>query len=293
MRAKFIKGTGVALVTPFTKEGTVDYPALELLINHVIENGVNYLVSLGTTGETPTLSESEKLAILKFTIEKNNKRVPLVAGIGGNNTAEILEKYQQYPLDQIDGILSVAPYYNKPSMEGVYQHFKAVCDATNLPVILYNVPGRTGSNMTPETVIRIAKACPNAVAIKEASGNIAQNMAIINAAPEGFAVLSGDDDLVLPQIAAGAQGVISVAANCFTKDFTTMVNQCLDGDFVSARILHYKLLNGINLLFANGNPAGVKYVLHKMNICGNYFRLPVVGVSAEVAKEIDAYLEQY
>jgi 4-hydroxy-tetrahydrodipicolinate synthase len=290
MNAKFIKGTGVALVTPFNQNGSIDFTSLGKLIDHVIANGVNYLVSLGTTGETPTLSESEKLEVLNYTIEKNAKRIPIIAGIGGNNTQEILDKYKEYPLDKIDGILSVSPYYNKPSMEGVFQHFKAVCDATALPIILYNVPGRTGSNMTPETVIRIAQECKNAVAIKEASGNIAQNMAIINSAPEGFILLSGDDDLVLPQIAAGAQGVISVAANCYTKDFCAMVQLCLNEDFVSARKIHYKLLNGINLLFANGNPAGVKYVLSKLNIIENNFRLPVVGVSKEVAAGLDEFM---
>jgi 4-hydroxy-tetrahydrodipicolinate synthase len=290
MRAKFIRGTGVALVTPFKKDGKIDYLALERLINHVIDNGVNYLVSLGTTGETPTLTSDEKLDILNFTIEKNNGRVPIVAGIGGNNTAEILSNYTKYPMDKIQGVLSVSPFYNKPSQEGIFQHFKAVCEASSVPVILYNVPGRTGSNMTADTIVRIAKDCPNAVAIKDACGNIVQNMMVVKNAPEGFAVLSGDDDLVLPQIAIGVQGVISVAANCYTKDFCQMVQLALDNNFEASKIICYKYLPGINLLFTDGNPPGVKYVLSKMGLIENNFRLPVVPVSDQVASDLDKFM---
>jgi 4-hydroxy-tetrahydrodipicolinate synthase len=284
------RGTGVALVTPFTQDKKIDFDALEKLINHVIQGGVNYLVSLGTTGETPTLSSAEKLEVLNFTITINNNRLPIVAGIGGNNTSEVLETLKLYPLDKIQGILSVMPYYNKPSQEGIFQHFSAIANACTIPIILYNVPGRTGGNMNAETVIRLANTFENIVAIKEASGNLYQNMAIVAGAPKQFMVLSGDDDLVLSQIAIGLQGVISVAANCFTKDFTSMVNFALENKYTEARELHYKLLPAIGLLFTDGNPPGVKYVLHKMGICHNEMRLPVVPVSENVATKIDAFL---
>jgi 4-hydroxy-tetrahydrodipicolinate synthase len=289
MNEKF-RGTGVALVTPFAQDKSIDFNALTKLVEHVIEGGVNFLVALGTTAETPTLSSSEKLQVLSHIVKINAKRLPIVAGIGGNNTQEVLDLIKAYPMQDIDAILSVVPYYNKPTQQGIYEHFIAVCNACPVPVILYNVPGRTGANMQASTVIRIANSCPNAIAIKEASGNLAQNMAIVQGVPASFMVLSGDDDLVLPQIAVGLQGVISVAANCFTKDFCSMVTSALDGDYGAARPLHYKLLDGIGLLFADGNPPGVKYVLSKMNICENQFRLPVVPVSDSVAAQIDSYM---
>jgi len=283
-------GTGVALVTPFNDNETVDYAGLEKLINSVIEGGVNYLVALGTTAETPTLSAEEKRDVLSFIINKCNKRVPVVCGVGGNNTAEIIQQLSTYHLEGVDGILSVSPYYNKPTQEGIYQHFKAIAQATKLPIILYNVPGRTASNMAAATTLRLAKDFKNIVAVKEASGNMAQCMELVQGKPEGFTILSGDDNLILPQIAIGMEGVISVAANCYTKDFTTMVNQALQGNFTEARKLHYKLLTGIDLLFAEGNPAGVKCVLHRMNICGNKLRLPLVPVSDATCKKIDEFL---
>ncbi|MFM2387346.1 MAG: hypothetical protein RL660_2103 [Bacteroidota bacterium] len=289
MNEKF-KGTGVALVTPFNSDKSIDFDALTKLVNHVIDGGVNYLVALGTTGETPTLSADEKKKVLQHIISVNDSRVPVVAGIGGNNTQEVLEAFQSYDLSKVDAILSVVPYYNKPTQQGIYEHFVTVCKASPLPVILYNVPGRTGANMLADTVIKIANACPNAFAVKEASGNLAQNMAIVAGAPEGFMVLSGDDDLVLPQIAAGLQGVISVAANCYTKDFCTLVQSALQGNYDTARNLHYKLLDGINLLFADGNPPGVKYVLSKLGICKNELRLPVVPVSSNTAQKLDEFM---
>ncbi|MBS1689934.1 MAG: 4-hydroxy-tetrahydrodipicolinate synthase [Bacteroidetes bacterium] len=283
-------GTGVALVTPFNDNETVDYAGLEKLINSVIEGGVNYLVALGTTAETPTLSAEEKRDVLSFIINKCNKRVPVVCGVGGNNTAEIIHQLSANHLEGVDGILSVSPYYNKPTQEGIYQHFKAIAQATELPIILYNVPGRTASNMTAETTLRLARDFKNIVAVKEASGNMVQCMELVQGKPEGFTILSGDDNLILPQIAIGMEGVISVAANCYTKDFTTMVKQALQGNFTEARKLHYKLLTGIDLLFAEGNPAGVKCVLQRMNICSNKLRLPLVPVSDATSKKIDEYL---
>lgn len=284
------RGTGVALVTPF-KDNSVDFEALERLVNHVIENGVNYLVALGTTAETPTLSTAEKKTVLAFIIEKCNGRVPMVCGIGGNNTAEVIQQLQEYDLSGVSGILTVVPYYNKPTQEGLYQHFKAIANATDKPIILYNVPGRTVTNMLASTTLRLAREFGNIVAVKEASGNMAQCMELVEGKPEHFAVLSGDDDLVVPQIAIGMEGVISVAANCFTKDFTDMVNACLEGNFYRAKELHYKLLPGIRLLFAEGNPAGVKHVLAEMKICGDELRLPLVNVSDDTRKKFSSFLK--
>lgn len=284
------RGTGVALVTPFRKDLSVGFDSLRRLVNHVIENGVDYLVALGTTGETPTLTADEKKEVLACIISAAEGRVPVVCGMGGNNTAEILQLLKEYDLSKVAGILSVAPYYNKPSQEGMYQHFKAIASGTELPVILYNVPGRTSSNLLPQTALRLAGECANIVAIKEASGNLQQCMELVAGAPDHFAVLSGDDDLVLPQIAAGMHGVISVAANCFTKDFTDMVNLALDGKFEQARSLHYKLLPGIQLLFAEGNPAGVKYTLEALELGYNNLRLPLVPVSEGLALKIKSYL---
>lgn len=283
-------GTGVALVTPFNKDGSIDFPALEKLVNHTINNGVDFLVALGTTAETPTLNIIEKISVLEYIAQINNKRVPLVCGLGGNNTASVLKDLAEYPLDKVDGILSVVPYYNKPNPEGVYQHFKAIATATDKDIILYNVPGRTGSNMNVATVVRLANEFKNIVAIKEAAGNMSQSMQLVQSLPSSFSILSGDDDLVMPQIAVGFSGVISVAANCWTKDFSDMVNSARKNNFETARKLHYKLLNGIGLLFTEGNPAGVKFVLSEMDICKNTFRLPVVGVSSDTQKSIKDYL---
>lgn len=284
-------GTGVALITPFSENETVDYPALEKLIDHVIDGGVNYLVALGTTAETPTLTTEEKRDVLSFIINKCNNRVPVVCGIGGNNTAEVIHQLNTYHLEGVAGILSVAPYYNKPTQEGIYRHFKAIAAATSKPVILYNVPGRTSSNIAPATALRLANEHTNIIAIKEASGSLPQCMELVKNKPAHFAVLSGDDNLVLPQIAIGIEGVISVAANCFTKEFTAMVNAALTGDFATARQLHYKLLPGIDLLFTEGNPAGVKCVLKVMHICNNYLRLPLVPVSEDTCQKIKAFVQ--
>ncbi len=285
-------GTGVALVTPFTKNGFVDFKGLTKLIDHVIGNGVDYLVALGTTAETPTLSADEKKEVLISVLNHAAGRVPVVCGMGGNSTQEVLDNIAAYNLDGVAGLLSVVPYYNKPSQEGIFQHFKAIAAATQLPIILYNVPGRTVANMLPQTVVRIAQECPNVVAIKEASGNLVQCMELIAIKPEGFTVLSGDDNLVVPQIAVGMEGVISVAANCFTRDFTDMVNAALAGDFATARRLHYRLLPGIDLLFAEGNPAGVKHVLAEMDLAHNHLRLPLVPASRQLGAKINACLKE-
>ena len=291
MAYQHLKGTGVALVTPFQKNGSVDYPALETLVNNVIKGGVDFLVALGTTAETPTLSPAEKQAILTAVVEYANGKVPVVCGIGGNNTEEVVSLLKTMDLHGVYAILSVSPYYNKPSQEGIYQHFKMVAAATNKPIILYNVPGRTGGNILPATVLRLAADCSNIVAIKEASGNIVQCMELLQSKPEDFIVLSGDDNLVLAQMALGMEGIISVAANCFTKEFTDMMNLAIVGKFDKARKAFYKLLPGIDLLFAEGNPAGVKSVLSHQGVCGNYLRLPVVPVSDATGKKIGAFLK--
>lgn len=283
------RGTGVALVTPFKSDLTVDFEALRRVVDHVINNGVQYVVALGTTAETPTLDSNEKKEVLTSIINTVAGRVPVVCGMGGNNTYEIIQQIKEYDLSKVAGLLSVAPYYNKPTQEGMYQHFKAIAKATDKPIILYNVPGRTSSNLLPQTALKLASEFPNIVAIKEASGNLVQCMELVQNAPEHFAILSGDDNLVVPQIAIGMEGVISVAANCFTRDFTDMVNASLEGDFTTARKLHYKLLPGIDLLFAEGNPAGVKYVLRELGLIEGNIRLPLVPVSETTALKIKAF----
>lgn len=289
MNAKRFRGTGVALVTPFDSEGKIDFESLRKLIEHVIAGGVEFLVALGTTAETPTLSEEEKKEVLRFVAEVNQKRLPLVCGIGGNNTREVLNQFKNYPLDDVDAILSVSPYYNKPTQQGIYAHFKLLNEHAPKPIILYNVPGRTGSNMGCELTIRLAHECEQIIGIKEACGQMGQSMELVKNCPADFTILSGDDDLTMAQIACGFDGVISVAANCFTRTFTDMVRLSLNQQFAEARKLQYQLLDGIALLFAEGNPAGVKAFLHKKGICQNQFRLPVVPVSEKTAQSIHAF----
>lgn len=285
-----LKGTGVALVTPFNEDKSVDFKSLEKLVNFVIENGVNYVVTLGTTGETPTLSKEEQLEIVDHTFNTVSARVPVVIGIGGNNTASVIKNIEAFPVDKAAAILSASPYYNKPSQEGIYQHYKAIASATNKPVILYNVPGRTGSNIAASTTIRLAKDFDNISGIKEASGNMNQCMQILRDKPQDFLVVSGDDNLALAQIACGMRGVISVAANCFPKDFSTLVNAALEDDYTTARNLNNILLEGYDLLFAENNPAGVKAFLSELGIIKNQLRLPVVPLSEGIHKQVKAYL---
>lgn len=285
-----LQGTGVALVTPFKTNSEVDFDALGRLIDFDIDNGVEYVISLGTTGETPTLTNKEKIDIINYTYEKVNGRVPVVVGIGGNNTKEVIENLTSYPLAKATAVLSASPYYNKPSQEGIYQHYKALAAASPKPIILYNVPGRTGSNMTAATTLRLAKE-KNIAGMKEASGNMVQCMHILRDKPDNFLVVSGDDHIALPLIACGMDGVISVAANCFPKDFSEMIRQSLKGNFAAARPLHYKCLEGCDLLFAENNPAGVKAVLYELGIIENVVRLPVVPLSEGIHQKIKAYLK--
>ncbi|NML37362.1 4-hydroxy-tetrahydrodipicolinate synthase [Chitinophaga sp. G-6-1-13] len=288
-----LKGTGVALVTPFKADESIDWNALENLINYVIEGGVDYVVTLGTTGETPTLSADEKLDLMKFTFEKVSKRVPVVVGIGDYNTRDVVKRLEKCPLDEAAAILSVAPYYSKPTQEGIYLHYKTIAAASPKPIILYNVPGRTGRNMTAETTLRLAHEVENIVAMKEASGDMMQCMQIIRDKPKDFLVISGDDALALAQLACGMDGVISVAANYFAKDFSALVKTALENNYPAARALHYKMMQGFDLMFSENNPSGIKAFLSHAGIIGNYFRLPVVPATDALYRQIGEYLKQY
>jgi len=284
------RGTGVALVTPFTDMGEIDFDSLERLINHIIDGGVEYLVALGTTAETPVLSSKENEAVVSAIIKFNAHRAPIILGMGSNNTHALVDEISNYDFSDIDGILSVAPYYNKPTQEGIYEHFKAVSKASPLPVIIYNVPGRTGSNISTETCLKLAKECENIVAVKEASGDLAQIMEIINNKPENFHVLSGDDALTFPMISLGASGVISVVGNAFPKEFSDMVRLALSNNTEEARKSHYKILPVIDALFAEGNPAGVKAFLSRADICTAEVRLPLIKASESLFNRIDKLL---
>jgi 4-hydroxy-tetrahydrodipicolinate synthase len=284
-------GTGVAVVTPFRSNFEVDLDALSNVIDHVINGGVEYIVTLGTTGETPALSKEEKIAIIRFTYEKVNGRVPVVVGVGGNNTQEVIKELETFPLDKSTAILSASPYYNKPSQEGIFQHYKALAEASPKPIILYNVPGRTGRNMTAATTLRLANEVPNIAGIKEASGDMAQCMQILRDRPESFMVVSGDDALVLPQVACGMDGVISVAANALPKEFTHMVRLCLKGDFKAAKQLNDRLIESYELMFAENNPAGVKAFMAEMGLLQNYLRLPMVPLSEGLHQQVREYLK--
>ena len=284
-------GTGVALVTPFLKNGKTDFDSLGRIVNHVIKGGVEYLVIMGTTGESVTLTKEEKKDILKFIGEVGNKRTPVVYGVGGNNTLEAARELEHIDASMADAILSVSPYYNKPSQAGIVQHYKTLSSATKLPIILYNVPGRTGSNLLPQTTLEIAAKYKNIIGIKEASGNMEQIMYLIQNRNKGFLVISGDDAITMPLIAAGADGVISVIANAYPKQFSTMVRLALQGKIVESRKLHYQLLDLIPLLFAEGSPSGIKYVLSQMGICQNYFSLPVAPVSKKLEQKINTLIK--
>lgn len=280
------KGAGVALVTPFNADMSIDFPALRRLVQEQIAGGTNYLVVQGTTGESPTLNSNEKKQVLETVLEENNGKLPIVYGAGGNNTMSVIEAFKNIPKG-VDGILSVAPYYNKPTQAGYVAHYKALASETDLPIILYNVPGRTGSNVLAETTLELAEI-KNIVAMKEASGNMEQIMEIIRCRPENFLVLSGDDAITLPLIAAGADGVISVVANSFPKQFSQMVTSALNGDFETARKFHYDLLPVTKLLFAEGNPGGVKIALEELGWMKPFMRLPLVQVSEGLKAKIVA-----
>ena len=292
MHKKFI-GTGVAIVTPFHKYGTIDFNSLGKVIEHVITQGVDYIVALGTTGESVTLTTDEKVAVIDYVIENVDKRVPVVIGMGGNKTQEVVNFIKSVSFDGIDAILSVSPYYNKPQQRGLYRHYENIAAACPVPVILYNVPGRTSSNISVETVLKLSKNIDNIIGIKEASGDLTQCMEIIKNKPEDFLVISGDDLLTLPMIAIGGNGVISVVANAFPKEFSEMVTAAIRGDFKSAREIHYKLTEIINALFADGNPAGIKAALDILGHCSNNLRLPLVKVNKSVYNQLKTLIQNF
>ncbi|RYZ20962.1 MAG: 4-hydroxy-tetrahydrodipicolinate synthase [Chitinophagaceae bacterium] len=292
MLKDLLRGTGVALVTPFDKNGALDLKSLERLIHFVIEGGVDYIVSLGTTGETPVLSREEKLEVLQCTFSTVEARVPVVIGAGGNDTAAVIREIEAFPMEKAAAILSASPYYNKPSQEGIYQHYKAIASVSARPIILYNVPGRTGSNIAAETTVRLARDFANINGIKEASGNMNQCMQILRDVSSDFMMVSGDDNLAMAQIACGMNGVISVAANCFPKDFSMMINSALEGNFQEARSINTRLLRGYDLLFAENNPAGVKAFLAELGVIENYLRLPLVPLSESVHAQVRTYMSQ-
>lgn len=288
-----IKGTGVAIVTPFRKHGTVDFSALERIIQHNINGGVDFIVTLGTTSETATLSTDERRAVVDFIRDTVDNRVPIVMGMGGNNTQEVIDNISQFDFNGIDAILSVGPFYNKPSQKGIYMHFKHIANASPVPVILYNVPSRTGQNIDWETIIALANDCDNIMGIKEASGDFNQCMNIIKNRPEGFLFFSGDDLRTLPLMSIGSDGVISVIANAFPSEFSQMVNAAHKGNYIKARNIHYDLLEIIELIFADGNPGGIKAALEILGLCTNNLRLPLVKVNKSVYIQLNTKIKEF
>jgi len=288
---KKFRGTGVAIVTPFKNDSSIDLASLGKVINHVINGGVNYIVSLGTTGEAVTLSKDEKYAIVSYTLEVVNKRVPVVVGIGGNNTKELIGCIREYDLSEIDAILSVSPYYNKPNQRGIYQHYKAIAASSPVPVILYNVPSRTGANMTAETCLQLAADCENIIGVKEASSDMLQTMKILRDKPEDFLLICGDDLNALPVISSGGAGLISVLANAYPAQWSDMVSNALRTNQKAARDIQYKFIELIELLFMDGSPAGVKAMLSNMDLCHNNVRLPLVPVSRSVQARIQKAMD--
>ncbi|MCA0350032.1 MAG: 4-hydroxy-tetrahydrodipicolinate synthase [Bacteroidetes bacterium] len=283
-------GTGVALVTPFNKDFSIDIEGLKRIVNFQIDNGIDYLVILGTTAENATLTSDEKEIVIKTIVETNKKRLPLVLGVGGNDTLKTIKELQSRDLSDFDAILSVSPYYNKPTQEGIYQHYKAIAEVSPLPIILYNVPGRTASNVLPSTVIRLANDFKNIVAIKEAAGDIVQAMHLIHNKPKDFLVISGDDMITLPMILAGGSGVISVIAEGFPKEFSEMVHLGLNRKVDDAYKIHYQLSKAIDMIFEQGNPAGIKEVFKHLGICENTVRLPLVSVNDELSNRIKIFI---
>ncbi|MFC4816949.1 4-hydroxy-tetrahydrodipicolinate synthase [Flavobacterium sp. GCM10023249] len=287
-----LMGTGVALVTPFRKDFSVDTEALTKIVNYVIDGGVEYLVVLGTTAESATLSQDEKELVINTIVEANNGRLPLVLGVGGNNTLKVVEELKTRDFSKFTAILSVSPYYNKPTQEGIYQHFKMVAEASPIPVIVYNVPGRTASNMLPETVMRLANDFKNIVGIKEAAGDIVQAMKLIQHKPEGFLVISGDDMITLPMVLAGGAGVISVIGEGYPKEFSEMVRLGLQRKVDEAYALHYKLMDSIDMIFEQGNPGGIKEIFKSLGLSENTVRLPLVNVNQNLADRLDVFTKQ-
>jgi len=285
------RGTGVAIVTPFKNDSSIDFKSLGQLVEHLINNNIDYLVVLGTTGESVTQSKDEKRAVIDHVIEINNGKVPVIVGMGGNCTTEIVDNITKNQFDGIDGILSVAPYYNKPSQKGLYNHFKTIAGASPVPVIIYNVPGRTSINIEADTTIRLANDVRNIIAVKEASGNIGQIMQIIKNSPPGFQIISGDDVIALPVISIGGSGVISVLANAYPGEWSDMVNCALKNNFKAAREIQYKFLDLISLIFADGNPSGIKAVLNNLGLVQNQLRLPLTPVSRQVYNQIKQAVE--
>ncbi len=288
-----LAGTGVAIVTPFHSNGEIDFGSLKKLLNNIINNGSDFIVGLGTTSEAVTLTSKEKKEVMKYLIEVVDNRVPIIMGVGGNNTMAIVDEIKSIDFEGVSGILSVAPYYNKPNQRGLYEHFKAISDSCPVPIILYNVPGRTSSNISAETTLKLANDFENIVAIKEASGDLGQVMEIIKKKPQGFTVLSGDDALTYPMIMLGAEGVISVVANAFPLEFSNMVNYARNSEIENAKKIHYSLLEIIDLLFADGNPAGVKAALELKEVMGNNLRLPLVPITHELYLKLSSAIENY
>tara|TARA_R110002073_G_scaffold8207_7_gene45911 strand:- start:22654 stop:23532 length:879 start_codon:yes stop_codon:yes gene_type:complete len=287
---KFV-GTGVALVTPFNKDGSVDFEALKKLVEFNIDNGIDYLVINGTTGESATITQEEKQKIIEVIAVTNRNRLPLVLGVGGNNTLSVVSELQTADLTHIDAILSVAPYYSKPTQEGIYQHFKAIALVSPKPIILYNVPGRTSKNMEPSTTLRLAREFENVIAVKEAGNNLQQYLELIKNKPEDFLIISGDDDLALSAVLAGGSGVISVIGQAFPKEFSSLINLGLEGENKEAYQIHFKLMGMIDLIFSENNPAGIKAVLQELNITSDEVRLPLVKASTTLQKEIANFVQ--
>lgn len=285
MKNNVFKGTGIALITPFKQDQSVDVEALSRIVNHVVENGVDFLVALGTTSEAPTLSADEKKMVVDVILTANNGRLPVMLGLGGNNTQSVIDAIKSQDFTGIDGILSVVPYYNKPNQRGMKAHFEAIAEASPVPVVVYNVPGRVGVNLQASTCVALAQH-PNIIAVKEASGNLQQIMEILRDKPTDFDVLSGDDGITQPLMALGAQGVISVAANAYTKPFSRMMKAMKEGRTQEALRLHYAMLRMNQLIFTDGNPAGIKCLMHQMGLCENVLRLPLVPVSEKVENDI-------
>lgn len=290
---KKLEGTGVAIVTPFKNDLSVDHEALANIVNYNIDNGTDYIVISGTTGESVTITKAEKQAIIETIVKTNNNRVPLVLGIGGNNTAQVIDEIKATDLSAMTAILSVSPYYSKPTQEGIYQHFKAISEASPVDIILYNVPGRTASNMLPATTIRLANDFENIIAVKEAGNNVAQYLQLLKDKPEDFMIISGDDDLALGVVLAGGSGVISVIGQAFPKEFSQMIRLGLQGKAKEAYALHFKLMDVIGLIFSENNPAGIKAVLEQLNLCSDKVRLPLVEATETLKEKIALFIKSF